>query len=98
MMEWMQHHQWSCPNEQTTCVMCALHRTFCQMLDGTICSNSAVPELAGKRRQVSEDFAHGQHDVVEFFQMFLERVREGEEQAFRCAPWYGVEGMHNVTQ
>ena len=34
---------------------------------------------------------------MEFFQRFMEHVREGEVRAFRLAPWYGVDGMYNVT-
>ena len=96
MMEWMTAHYTDCPN-QNSCVMCALFGTYLQIVDGTICRPSKVPVLPGQRRLVSEDFARGQHDVVEFFQRFMERVRQGEVGAFRCAPLYGVDGMVNVT-
>ena len=96
MMEWMKFHFDNCSNHGS-CVMCALFSTFLQMWDGTICRDSVVPVLAGQRRQVSMDFAGGQQDAVEFFERFMQRVREGEERGSRCAPWYGVDGMRNVT-
>ena len=98
MLEWMQCHSASgCANEETSCVLCALWQTYCQMLDGTVGRESAVPVLAGRRRDVDEAFGDGQHDVVEFLEKFFECARAAEVQAFRCASWDGVEGLRNAT-
>ena len=86
MLEWIcRHNADGCPRADTGCVLCALFRTYGQLLGGG--AGDAVrrrPVLAERRAEVSEVFQdENQHDVFEFFEAFIGRARAGEIQAGR---------------
>jgi len=93
MVEWAtQHVAENCPQEESSCVLCALFRTYCQVLAGFGRGAASVPVLAERRAQVHDVYrgAH-QHDVVEFFEHFLDRARSVEIAAGRCGAWGGLQ-------
>ena len=72
--------------------MCALFRTYCQVLAGFGRGADSVPVLADQRGRVGRQFLGGdQHDVFEFLEHFLDRARVWEIEARRCSGWGGVQ-------
>ena len=71
MLAWvMWHHANGCPQEETSCVFCALFLTYCQVLTGA--RSSVKPVLAERRHTVGEVFeGNQQHDVFEFLEQFF---------------------------
>ena len=94
MLEWMcRHNADGCPLADAGCVLCALFRTYGQLLRGG--AGAAVrrrPVLAERRAEVDKVFRDdNQHDVFEFFEAFMDRARAGEIKAGRRGPWHGVQ-------
>ena len=67
VLEWVMHHGVSdCSGEGGSCVVCALFRTYCQVLAGFGQGADSVPVLAAQRQLVGPQFAGDyQHDVFE---------------------------------
>ena len=100
MCEWMcRHNADGCPHSDTGCVLCALFRTYGQLLRGG--AGDALrcrPVLAEQRGEVGEVFRdNNQHDVFEFFESFIDRARAREIEAGRHGPWDGVQLTYRVA-
>ena len=69
VLEWLiRHSKDGCDLGDRTRVLCALFRTYCQLVDGSVNQQSCVPILAERRGSVSQRFADCQgHCVVDFF-------------------------------
>ena len=93
VVEWMTRHNTDgCAQEQTTCVLCALFHTYCQVLDGSCVRRSCLPVLAARRCLVDDEFSDAeQHDIFSFFDAFLHRARSAEIDAGRYSFWGGVQ-------
>ena len=73
-------------------MVCALFRTYCQVLAGFGQGADSVPVLAAQRQLVGHQFAgDDQHDVFEFLEGFLDCARSWEMAAARCSFWAGVQ-------
>ena len=92
VVEWMSRHNADgCPKEHGGCALCSLFLTYAQVLGG-FAEDDKTPKLAERRVEVDQRFAgFQQHDVVEFFEKFLECVRDVEIAAGRCSTWENIQ-------
>ena len=93
LLEWMMWHSAEgCPSEETSCVLCALFRTYCQVVGGLGGGSASVPVFVARRGHVGEVFEGTlQHDVFEFLEHFLERARSAEIASGRYGLWGAVQ-------
>ncbi len=92
VVEWMsRHHADGCPKDESGCALCSLFLTYSQVLSG-FAHDDKTPVLAARRAEVDGRFGgREQHDVVEFFEKFLECVRDVEIAAGRCSTWENIQ-------
>ena len=95
VLEWIKRHSADgCPNEGSSCAVCGLFLTHCQVLGGFGSGENAMPVLARHRGKVGAVFeGRDQHDVFEFLEQFVERARRAEIGAGRYAMWGHVQGI-----
>ena len=88
MFEWLQkHNEDGCPHERTSCVLCGLFLTWTQIFAGWS-RGAEYPRLAERRHHVADVFANNeQQDAAAFIEGFLDKVRQSEIAAGRCARW-----------